>query len=237
MLKVFRTLTLSLLFAVLANALPTEANAAAREFDRLVLNDGEIVRVCLDASPENALEITKGRAERVPSETPHRSEFEMDVVELDVLTRNFSVVTGAWQLVVSGAKQLSVTGIDAPSWGSQERPALFIDRDCAVTLNGRAVYRAFIEVHPLAVVTVDASRLASQEIVIIGNQRTRVLCSSAVKVTYSASETKPEVRTSGYSGSWSVTAPPPAAAPSGRRPGRSPGTSAEPSADSSPTTP
>jgi|GEM_PF-6099788 len=236
MLKVFRTITLSLLFAVLANALPPEANAVAREFDRLVLNDGEVVRVCLGASPENALEITEGRAERVPTETTRRSEFEMDVVELDVLTRNFSVVTGAWQLFVSGAKQLSVTGIDAPSWGSLERPALFIDRDCAVTLNGRAVHRAFIEVHPLAVVTIDAGRLASQEIVIIGNPRTRVLCSSAVKVTYSVRETKPEVRTSGYSGSWSVTAPP-TAAPSGRRPGRGSGTSPEPSADSNSTTP
>lgn len=197
------------LLLILSLPLPTSASEDTA-LDRLILNGGESIRIDLKQTANDALIITQGKANRVPTET--RPPNGGENVELDVSSRSFALRTSARQIVISGARSASIAGIDTPCWGNFERPALFVDRDCKVTLSGRAAKNAVVEVHPLAIAAIDARGLEAGEIVIIGNAGTNIRHRSGTKVSFFMRERNPETRTSGNADGWETT--PDAASPS-----------------------
>ncbi len=192
-----------------------------KHLDRLILNGGENLHIKMARISDSALIITHGRAERVPDVMDDDAPLECrkSTVELDIGSRSFSLKTSARQILISGAKIANIAGVDTSCWGDFEIPAVFIDRDCKVTLKGKATQRAVVEVHPLAIATVDAKHLETKEIMIVGNTRTNVLYRPGTKVSFFKRENMPATRTSGSAENWGtapdVAAPAVTPAPAG----------------------
>lgn len=215
----FLTAVLFVLFAVVGASAEDKAS-----LDCLILNGGENLRIDLISASKNTLIITHGRAERVPDVADDDAPVERakSTVELDIAGRNFSLRTSARQIFISGAKTASIAGVDTSCWGDFEIPAVFIDRDCKVILKGKATQSIVVEVHPLAIATLDAKRLETKEIMIVGNPRTNVLHRPGTKVSFFKREDIPATRTSGSNENWGTTpdvaAPAAVPAPAGAPP-------------------
>lgn len=192
-------LRIALAAAVLTISVPASLLADDAEvLDSLTLYGGESVRVEMVRAPGAFLRIADGSANRVPV----RDNLLKSAVKLDISGRRFTVRTNALRLTISGARAAAIAGIEEDRWGTLERPAVYIDRDCVLTLSGNAGESAVIEVHPLAIATVDARSLYANELMIVGSDATKVRGAPGVKVSFVARISKPETRTSGSSDEW-----------------------------------
>ncbi|MDR1944097.1 MAG: hypothetical protein LBQ19_04670, partial [Synergistaceae bacterium] len=152
--------------------------------DCLVLNEGDSLRLNIDNGKKASLLIKDGIAKRVPRKPHIPFDIDKRIIELDIDTRALSVNTNALQIMLSGPKEANVSGVDAENWGSMELPALYLDRDCAIVINGKADSSAVIRVNPLAMVTIDARNFKTPEIKIVGNFETGVLAMKETKISF-----------------------------------------------------
>ncbi|MDR1019815.1 MAG: hypothetical protein LBL73_03570, partial [Synergistaceae bacterium] len=151
------------------------------------------------------------RKERIPFDIGRK------IVELDIDTRAISLGTGAKQITLSGPSYATISGIDAGDWGTDEAPAVFMDRDCRLVLLGRTRSSAVIRVNPLARVTIDARKFASPEIKIIGGQdnaNVSVAAAAGTNVSFLEDNTPKRIVTMrGWYGGTSGTPPTPPTPP------------------------
>jgi hypothetical protein len=194
---------------------PSPAQAAQdAPLDSLVLNDGDSLTLRVENSEPSRIFISSGKAQRVPRKERLPFDAGKNIVELDICTRIFALGTGAKQITLSGPTFARISGIDASSWGTDESPAVFMDKDCRLELAGKAATSAVIRVNPLARVTIDARKLSTPEIIIIGPQNNaNVAAMPGTSVSFHRDNTQKRVVTmrGWYSG---ATTQPPSPPPS-----------------------
>jgi hypothetical protein len=195
---------------------PVQAAAAQdAPLDSLVLNDGSSLTLRVENSEPSRIRISSGEAHRVPRKERIPFDAGKNIVELDISTRVFALGTGAKQITLSGPTSARISGIDAASWGTDESPAVFMDRDCRLELAGKAATSAVIRVNPLARVTIDARKLSTPEIIIIGPQNNaNVAAMPGTSVSFHRDNTQKRIVTmrGWYSG---ATTPAPSPPPPG----------------------
>lgn len=217
--KISAFFTASILLAALVHIALLPASGAADEtaLDGLVLNEGGSLALSLEQNEPARLYIKSGVAQRVPRKERVPLEAGLNIVELDIDTRAISLGTGAKQITLSGPAYATISGIDAGDWGTNEAPAIFMDRDCRLVLLGKAQSSAVIRVNPLARVTIDARKFASPEIKIIGgenNANVRVAAAAGTNVAFLHDSTPKRIVTMrGWYGGATGTPPSPPSPP------------------------
>ena len=177
-----------------------------RRIDKLVLNDGGRIRLFV-GSEAPFLGIVEGTAQRVPRKPHLPTDVGQNVVELDISTRVLYAKTSARHIAISGARGVNISGISAACWGTFPSPALHVDRDCVVSLSGTARSEAVIRISPLARVTIDARKLSTPELRIVGNPSTVVRRGKNTNVHFYLDRSEPSIRVSGEGESTSESAP------------------------------
>jgi hypothetical protein len=152
--------------------------------DCLVLNEGDSLRLNVNNGKKAPLFIKGGVAQRVPRKPHIPFDIGKRVIELDIGTRVLSINTDALQIMLSGPREADISGVDAENWGSMELPAIYLDRDCTIVINGKADSSAVIRVNPLARVTIDARNFKTPEIKIVGNFKAGVLAMKETKISF-----------------------------------------------------
>ena len=139
--NLFKVFTAPILMAALMMASLAPARPLAAEetpLDCLVLNDGGSLALRMEQNDPTRLYIESGTAVRVPRKERIPCDIGRKIVELDIGTKVFSLDTGARQITLSGPSYATISGIDAEDWGSDDCPAVFMDRDCRLVLLGKA---------------------------------------------------------------------------------------------------
>jgi hypothetical protein len=205
------------LIAVIFIFLFSFASSADEEtpLDYLVLNEGGNLNLRVNNHKIVPLYINNGSAKRVPRKPHIPFDIGKKVLELDIGTRAFSATTDARQIALSGPREASISGVDTANWGSIDYPAIFLDRDCRIVLLGKADSSAVIRVNPLARAIIDARKLQTPKITIIGNSKTNVFATDGTVISFIEDRV---VRRRAISGGWVGESP--ASAPAS--PGASP---------------
>ena len=160
---------ISIMTAVLFGLFPASADASRETpLDSLILNDGGSLTLQMENSEPSRIYISSGEAQRVPRKERIPFDAGKNIIELDIATRLFALKAGAKQITLSGPAFARIAGIEASAWGTDESPAVFIDRDCNLVLTGKADTSAVIRVNSLAKATIDARKFITPEIIIIG---------------------------------------------------------------------